>query len=189
MNLVNHFLIATPNIQSDPYFSNSLVYIVQQYEKGTVGLVINKQLNLDTQSLLEKASIASHAAPIYSHNLAAPAMATGPVNPSSIVTLHQGQVNDYYWSAAVTDQVAITFSSDILASLGTWQEPEHFLVGCGYAFWGPEQLEQEIRYNAWLNVPAKKEIIFETPIDARRNAALDLLGMQPEQLSYLNGHG
>nr|WP_280517464.1 YqgE/AlgH family protein [Alysiella crassa] len=41
LNLTNHFLIATPDLE-DSLFSGSLVYICEHTSDGAMGLIVNK---------------------------------------------------------------------------------------------------------------------------------------------------
>ena len=46
LNLVNHFLIAMPNID-DPMFGGAVIYMCEHTERGALGLVINKPTEID----------------------------------------------------------------------------------------------------------------------------------------------
>jgi putative transcriptional regulator len=62
------------------------------------------------------------------------------------------------------------------------------LVTLGYSGWATGQLEDELGRNGWLNVDAKPEIIFDTPVEKRYERALALLGIDPRMLSQEAGH-
>jgi putative transcriptional regulator len=66
--------------------------------------------------------------------------------------------------------------------------PRRAAVALGYAGWDAGQLEEEIRSNAWLNVPASDEIIYGTPFEARWQAAARLIGIDLGRISYQAGH-
>ena len=53
INLTDHFLIAMPALE-DPYFSRALIYIAEHNEQGALGLIVNRQIeiNLATLALL-----------------------------------------------------------------------------------------------------------------------------------------
>jgi putative transcriptional regulator len=61
-------------------------------------------------------------------------------------------------------------------------------MALGYAGWGAGQLEEEIRSNAWLNVPVDPAILFDIPYEDRWNAAMKLLGVDSTRLSSHAGH-
>ena len=56
VNLTHHFLIAMPNM-ADPHFSKSLTYICEHNEKGALGVVLNRPIDLALSTLLEQVSI------------------------------------------------------------------------------------------------------------------------------------
>ncbi len=51
------------------------------------------------------------------------------------------------------------------------------VVALNPAGWSPGQLEQELRDNAWLTVPAQEGLLFDTPLETRWEAAAALLGV------------
>jgi putative transcriptional regulator len=66
--------------------------------------------------------------------------------------------------------------------------PRDALVALGYAGWGAGQLEGEMTANAWLTVPASREIIFQIPFEDRWRAAAALIGIDIDQISSDVGH-
>jgi len=61
-------------------------------------------------------------------------------------------------------------------------------LALGYAGWGPGQLDQEIRQNGWLQVPADSEIIFDIEHESKWERAIAKLGIDPRMLSDTAGH-
>ena len=53
VNLTDNFLIAMPALE-DPYFSNTLVYICEHNENGAHGIIVNRPVDMNLASLLEK---------------------------------------------------------------------------------------------------------------------------------------
>jgi putative transcriptional regulator len=49
-------------------------------------------------------------------------------------------------------------------------------------------LESEIKENAWLTSPVLDEIVFDLPIDARWEASVKRLGIDPALLSATAGN-
>jgi putative transcriptional regulator len=76
----------------------------------------------------------------------------------------------------------------VLEALAQGAGPKKLLVTLGYSGWAAGQLEDEIGRNGWLNVDAKREIIFDTPVEQRYDRALSLLGIDPRMLSQEAGH-
>jgi hypothetical protein len=87
------------------------------------------------------------------------------------------------WTAAARTDATLQGSStldvtsrDVLAAISRGEGPTQALVALGYAGWGAGQLEEEIRSNAWLNVPVDDAILFQVPFNYERwQAAMKLL--------------
>ena len=91
-------------------------------------------------------------------------------------------------SMPVGSDIYLTGSKDILRALSKANGPENYLLTLGYAGWEGGQLEQEIIDNHWLAVPAKADVLFDTPIDERFDKALGLLGIDRMSLASMGGN-
>ncbi|MDP5009562.1 MAG: YqgE/AlgH family protein, partial [Glaciimonas sp.] len=111
----------------------------------------------------------------------------GPVQSERGFVLHSPPT-EYSSTVKVSDQIAITFSKDVLEEVAHAIGPTRMLVSIGCASWTAGQLENEIARNDWLTVAADPEIIFQLPIDERFIAAIRLLGIDPYLLSMGSGH-
>ena len=89
---------------------------------------------------------------------------------------------------AITADVAVSTSRDILEAIARGQGPSDALVALGYAGWGAGQLEDEIAQNAWLSGPAHLDIVFKTPAELRWQRAAALLGIDLDSISHDVGH-
>jgi Putative transcriptional regulator len=83
----------------------------------------------------------------------------------------------------------LTTSRDILEAIAIGEGPNQYLVALGYAGWGEGQLEREIVDNAWLNTPCGNDILFNTPVNQRWQAAAHQIGIDINQLTTPAGHG
>ncbi|CRK85907.1 UPF0301 protein YqgE [Candidatus Providencia siddallii] len=186
MNLQNHFLIAMP-LLTDPYFEQSVVYVCKHNEKGAMGLVINKSIeNFSVSTMLKKLEIRI-SYNINISNLEKPVIAGGPVAEEHGFILHT-PVPGFASSLHLNDEVMVTTSKDILELLGSDQHPINTLVTLGYSSWESGQLEKEIMENCWLTVEADTQLIFNTPINERWQAAAKLLGVNIYTISMQAGH-
>lgn len=181
-NLENQFLIAMPNLQ-DPYFHKSVTYICEHNDQGAMGLVINMPVRITVNELLVQIEANKYDTSALKQRV----LAGGPVASDRGFVLHNSQAG-WESSLALSDDIMITTSKDILHSLGGDQAPKQFMVALGYAGWSPGQLEEEILQNSWLNIPADKEILFDTPIELRWQKAAEKLGIDPGHLSSDIGH-
>jgi putative transcriptional regulator len=181
-SLTGHLLIAMPSMM-DPNFHRTVTYICEHSEHGTLGLVINRPLDMDLGQVFEQLSLGSPQ----------PALASRPVLRGGPVQLERGFVlheSTRRWDSTVpvTPSMNVTTSQDILSAMASGDGPERAIVALGYAGWGAGQLEQEISANAWLSVPAVPQIIFDTPFEARWREAAALLGVDPAAIAPDAGH-
>lgn len=185
MNLQNHFLIAMPSL-TDPYFEQSVVYVCEHNEKGAMGIVINKPIeDFSVNTMLEKLEITISTT--NDKNLEKMVIAGGPVAEEHGFILHT-PIPGFASSLHLNYHMMVTTSKDILETLGSEQHPMQSLVALGYASWEPGQLESEIMENSWLTVEANPELVFNTPIQDRWQAAANLLGINIQTISMQAGH-
>ena len=190
----------------DPAFARSVVYICEHNKHGALGLCINKPLGMTLAELFEQIRM-----PLKRHDLQdLPVCWGGPVQPERGFILHPQHENtpteeeqvdvsstndattdDTRWhytsSLHTPDGLQMTTSRDILEALSEGSGPASLFAALGYASWGQGQLEDEIRHNSWLTVPANQALIFNTPIDMRYNLAFELLGITPGTLTKQAG--
>jgi putative transcriptional regulator len=182
VNLTDNFLIAMPALE-DPYFSNALVYICEHNENGALGIIVNRPIDLDLAGLLEKIDIKLENDQLSS----LPVYFGGPVQLDRGFVLHR-PVGAWQSTLVVNEEVGLTSSRDVLASVGSAGQPSEIIVTLGYAGWDPGQLESELAQNSWLTVPAKPDILFDLPPEERLPAAMLKLGVSFTQLSDVAGH-
>lgn len=179
-------LVAMPQMD-DPNFTGSVIYLCEHNEDGSMGIVINRPLDISVEDLFERIGIpfqSENEQPMKSVFLG------GPVDHDHGFILHTyvpGEL-DEKTSILVTDDIALTSSRDILTSIGAGEGPGLTLITLGYAGWGPGQLEQELAANVWLNSPADKAILFTTPFEQRLERAVAKIGIDLNMLSHEAGH-
>lgn len=111
----------------------------------------------------------------------------GPLDQERGFVLHSTQ-HGWQSSIAISEELMITSSKDILLALGTEKAPELFIIALGHASWAPGQLEEEIQANLWLTTPVDTDIIFNTPVAQRWKQATASLGIDVAHLSSDVGH-
>ncbi|MFW2176686.1 MULTISPECIES: YqgE/AlgH family protein [unclassified Moraxella] len=182
-NLTHHILLASPNID-EGIFHQSLVYICRHDPQGVLGLIINKPIqHSHITKLFEELDVNVTDPKLYQKT----PLDGGPMNPEVGFVLHTGQP---HWSSsfAITENVCITTSKDILYSLGIGQGVEHFELCLGHTSWVKGQLEQEISQGDWLVMPANSRLLFEVPHAERWQVATDQLGVNFDKFSTDIGH-
>ncbi len=186
INLTNQFLIAMPGM-SDGTFAGAVVYLCEHTEKGALGLVINKPIDIKLKNLFERVELNLEAAELAEQ----PVYFGGPVQTERGFVLHErlGEGDSPYSSTlSIPGGLEMTTSKDVLEALAQGAGPKRLLVTLGYSGWGAGQLEDELGRNGWLSVAADAAIIFETPVEQRYDRALGLLGFDPRMLSQEAGH-
>ncbi|WP_211234001.1 YqgE/AlgH family protein [Chitinilyticum litopenaei] len=182
LDLTHHFLIAMPSL-ADPIFSGALAFICEHSEKGAMGIIVNKPLDMTLAQLFEQIDVELHRPDVA--NL--PVHFGGPVQTERGFVLHS-PLGEWQSMLTVSDELGLSTSKDILLAVGEGDGPEHLLVTLGYAGWEAGQLENEIVQNSWLTVKADLGIIFGKPAAERYDAALALLGVDYSMLSQEAGH-
>lgn len=181
-SLANHFLIAMPDM-ADPNFGSAVVFVAEHGPKGALGLVINRPTDLDLATLFERIDLKLDEG----ERAREPVYYGGPVQRDRGFVLHR-PLGRWSSTVAVSDELGLTSSKDVLEAVALGEGPEGMLVTLGYSGWGPGQLEDEIARNAWLTVPADARLIFDTPVDERFLGAFQLLGVDPVFLASSAGH-
>ena len=186
INLTNQFLIAMPGMANDT-FAGAVVYLCEHTEKGALGLVINKPIDIKLRNLFEKVELS-----LDREDLAdAPVYFGGPVQTERGFVLHEKLAGDgivYNSTLTIPGGLEMTTSKDVLEAQSNGGGPTRVLVTLGYSGWGAGQLEDEMGRNGWINVGATPEVIFETPVEKRYERALSLLGIDMRMLSQEAGH-
>jgi putative transcriptional regulator len=181
-SLSNHFLIAMPGM-ADPYFAKTLTLICEHSDKGAIGVVVNKPIDLTLASLFGEINIALEDAALRETNV----LFGGPVLMDRGFVLHQ-PLGEWSSTLKIDDELGLTTSKDILEAIAAGTGPSRVLVTLGYAGWGPGQLEDEVARNGWLSVDANADVVFTLPPAERLAAAMALLGLNYGNLSDVAGH-
>ncbi|WP_416307658.1 YqgE/AlgH family protein [Neptunicella sp. SCSIO 80796] len=182
-SLQNHFLIAMPSMQ-DPYFSRSLTFICEHNEQGAMGIVLNQPAGMTLKELLKLTNIEGVIDEKKGEHIV---VAGGPVSKDRGFILHTPQPG-YSASLAVSSDIMVTTSKDILENLANEKSPEKAIVALGYAGWTAGQLEQEIQENSWLVIESDPELLFDVPIHKKWETAVHKLGIDIWQLAPGAGH-
>ena len=181
-SLTGHFIIAMPSL-TDSYFDQSVTYICEHDENGAFGIVINHQTDITLDEIISDIDLSSSDALNHDQKL----FIGGPVQQDRGFILHKSG-NAWKSTLKINDHISLTTSRDILESIAHDEGPEANIIALGYAGWAPGQLEQEFMDNAWLSCPAKEQIIFNTPVKQRFQAAADIIGVNMSTISNESGH-
>jgi putative transcriptional regulator len=180
--MTGQLLVAMPQMR-DARFTRTVIYLCAHTDDGAMGLIVNRlvgaltfpdllsQLEIDSPSDAEHIRIRSG----------------GPVETGRGFVLHS---TDYVDDATlqVGGEIGLTATLDILKDIAEGHGPRRSLLALGYAGWGPGQLDAEMQANAWLNVPADEELVFDDNLNDKWERSIGKLGVNLATLSGDTGH-
>jgi putative transcriptional regulator len=180
--LVGQFLVSMPGM-GDPRFESTVIYMCHHAADGAMGLIINRPIEeLAFRDILAQLDIKPGygCEDIRVHR-------GGPVETSRGFVLHS---SDYKRDGTllVNDEIALSATTEILRAIAAGDGPVRSLMALGYAGWGEGQLDEEIKRNAWLSVPADADLLFSEDVGTKWVRALGKLGINPAMLSASAGH-
>jgi putative transcriptional regulator len=181
-SLANNLLVAMPSL-SDGHFAQSVTLVCEHSDKGALGIVLNKPLEMKLGDVLAQMKLD----PSDRKTTELPVLRGGPVHTDRGFVLHRPGGS---WDSThkISEQVQVTTSRDVLAAIARGEGPRDAFIALGYAGWEPGQLEQEILDNAWLSLPINEQLIYEVPFEQRWQAAWQMLGVHSSRVSLVAGH-
>ncbi len=180
--LTGQLLIAMPALR-DPRFAQSVIFMCAHNRDGAMGIVLNRPVKAPKfPDLLQQLGV-EPAPP----RRELPVGMGGPVEDNRGFVLHSTD-----WSCEgsleIDGQHLLSANLDILRAVASGGGPALACLVLGYAGWGAGQLDEEIKQNSWLSVPADEAIIFDTSYGTKWQRALAKLRINPAQLSADSGH-
>lgn len=179
--LTGQCLVAMPGME-DPRFEYSVVYMCNHSNEGAMGMILNREMpDMKFSQMLEQLNI-----PCTPACDGVPVHFGGPVEPGRGFVVHSADfMSDS--SAMVDDRRALTATLDILRAIAEGRGPLQSILTLGYAGWAADQLEDEMRQNAWLVVPADDELLFGKDQSKKWHYAIEKLGINVAMLSSNSG--
>lgn len=180
--LTGQFLVAMPAMP-DPRFERTVIYICSHGPNGAMGIVVNRLFaEANFLMMLEQLNIAT--SPDTPH---LPVHFGGPVETGRGFVLHSADCMRE-GSVSIDGTIALSATVEILQTIADGGGPERLLMALGYSGWGAGQLENEMKANGWLTVPADEDLLFDVDVGAKWERALAKIGISPELLSADAGH-
>lgn len=184
MDLKNHLLIAMPNMD-DEYFVQSVIFICEHNEQGSMGLVLNQPTDLSLSELVAKLHFMMSNQRSYPPDFV---LAGGPVHTEAGFILHTPTPQQFLHSYKISENLQLTTSADVVETFATENAPEKYLVCLGCASWAANQLEREISDNLWLVSEADPRIMFDVAYEQRWTEAQKALGFDSRNLMAQAGY-
>jgi putative transcriptional regulator len=180
--LTGQFLVAMPAMP-DPRFERTVIYICSHGPNGAMGIVVNRLFDeANFLMMLEQLNIRTS-----SDTPHLPVHFGGPVETGRGFVLHSADCMRE-GSVSIDGTIALSATVEILQTIADGGGPERLLMALGYSGWGAGQLENEMKANGWLTVPADEELLFDTDVGVKWERALAKIGISPELLSADAGH-
>lgn len=179
------FLVASPRLDGS-LFERTVIVMVNHDERGAMGFIINKPLDVDFGSLLEMVEIdtAAIAPSCYDQDV----YFGGPVRVEQLWVIYNGLLGGAaprpsFDSLQTDGEVlfrdgwALSGTSRSIESFAFGREPNPYRPFVGYAGWGPGQLEREISEGSWLPLDFDDAFVLQSEPDTLWNTALSRLGV------------
>jgi putative transcriptional regulator len=182
-SLAGHFLIAMPHI-GDPRFHRAVIFVCAHDPNGAMGLMLTQpQQGMMLDNMLEQLEI-SYNDPALGD---IPVLSGGPVEQGRGFVLHGP---DYHIreTVVVNETFSVTATVDVLKAIAEGSGPGDIVFALGYAGWQAGQLENELKGNAWLTLPATHELVFNVAMDDKWDVAMTHMGIDPAMLSATLGN-
>ena len=181
-SLKDHFLVAMPGLHDDN-FSGSVVYICEHNIEGAMGLIINQQLDIPAKAVFDRLELK------YNQQEGDELIFDGgPIQQDRGFILHSASGQKWESTIHIGRDISLTTSKDILGDIALGAGPKDALITLGYSSWGGGQLEEELKDNSWLVIPADSAVLFKTDCAQRAQAAALTIGLNLDMLSLESGH-
>ncbi len=176
-------LISQPGLV-DPNFRRTVVLVTEHTKEGAFGLVLNRrtrQTVADLWELLTEKRCESESVTFEG----------GPVQPGAVFLLHRredfatgelpvlpglylGSDMDLFENLIAADEREASENGDDTKTEA--KKTSDYRVLCGYAGWGPGQLDGELEEGGWIVQGASTEFIFDTSPDRLWQKTMDREG-------------
>jgi putative transcriptional regulator len=169
--LYGKLLMAMPGMP-DARFEKSVILMCSHSAQGALGLIVNKPIpGLPFRDLMVKMDI--EVTDLCPRN---PVLFGGPVDTDRGYVLHGSERTNRQSTIAITPEIALTPTVDVVKAIATGRGPERWLMALGYAGWGAGQIENEIANNGWIHCDADAGIVFDAAMDTKWRLAFGKLG-------------
>lgn len=148
MSELNCKLVIAPPSLKGTFWTNAVIFIIEQDKEGTVGLVINKQSDLSIKTFGEYCDCEL--------DIEDQLYVGGPTNTKVLTMIHSSE-----WKCDNTlrlnKEFSISSSNQILEKIAENDLPKHWRLFVGLTTWAPGELEEEVfgdlqedRFQNWL---------------------------------------
>jgi len=153
-------LISHPNLPKTSPFYKSVIYIVNDNEVGTQGVILNKPADYKVNDFVAARGFSGFP------NTEKKMRFGGPLSTKTVFMLH---TDDFESSSSSIAGKGLMISSDdfMLEKMSWGQQPSAWRIAVGMCGWQPGQLDMELagkppyrKENSWLTAEANDNIIY-----------------------------
>jgi putative transcriptional regulator len=173
-------LIADKNL-SDPNFQKTVVLLMMYDDHGAVGLVLNRQSDIQVSQLLPGVKEARDRTDT--------AFTGGPVEPKSVLALLRSNKAPDGAQHIVGDIWAILDQDLLQDTMTSHPGPDKLRFYLGYAGWGPGQLEAETDAGAWRVIRANATTVFDASPESLWDRVVQSLDLRLARAANPNAWG
>ena len=181
-SLTGHLMVALPGVKTED-FQEVVIFICHHDSSGAMGLVINQPINgIDLSDFIH------HPISEGDDDCDADIFWGGPINMNQGFVLHSSEIKSS-GTMPVNADLSVTPDLDMLeADLeNNIRAPQFYKAILGHVAWKSGELEKEWAQNAWIAVPYRKELIFNTDPDQQWHSILADCGIFSDRLSPNQG--
>ena len=170
-SLKNQILISMPHM-NDPFFSKSMIYISEHGNSGTMGMIVNKNLDApELRAIFDKFFKVEKPFNMVKSNT----FLGGPVLLEKGIILHHSDYSSPK-SISISKSVSLTSDKGALEDLKR-DKKVPFKLMLGHAGWSAGQLEREIENGDWLIQSTTSDFIFNLPPNQMWEYAAKSIGL------------
>jgi len=162
-------LVAMPSLK-DGYFEKSVILLCEYNQAGAMGFVINSPSATSVDDLLRELGLT------VTESQQQPIMIGGPVQPELCWVVHTEDFQGKS-SSPLGYGLALSAAQEVLTGITEGTPPRHYILGVGYAGWGPGQLDREIEEEAWWLVDIDPKSLLNIKYENRWDEIIKELGL------------
>lgn len=165
---------------TDSLFNRSVVLLASHSETGAFGWILNGEQVMSFRELLTHTELPREGWPDSQpevHGI----RRGGPMGGEQVWLLYRTseQLPGFDEQIDLGCDITASPSQAVLEAVARGQIPDSLRGIIGYAGWGPDQLEDEIKQGAWLPTDAHASLVFDEPSNTLWTRAYEYAGTSP----------
>lgn len=177
MSYRHGFLLATPAHNEDSPMHKAVIYMCEHAPGGSLGLLLNKELDLSLADILKKKTSRLKEIPI-SYGGSEQTQERGFV-------LHEPLGDFWIGTTELSTDLHMTTTNDILHHLPQAKKDRQYRIFVGYTSWSAYHLDYEVAHDLWFFLPYQPELLWDSPPDLWQRC-YEALGIQPSNVGCID---